>query len=85
MKKSFITCAAILALTGCATPQGTFNLKAFDESGQLLNKHTSMIAEGSSVFRARNALCMAYPRAKIIITEVRTRQDLAGESPYQCR
>ena len=74
---------AVAVLNGCMTTKGNYMLKAVDANGNQLNKVEPM-AIGSGIYIARNALCMNHPKAKIIITDIQTRQELAGESPYQC-
>lgn len=84
MKLEFLTLSLAAAmLSGCMTLKGDYMLKAVDANGNQLNK-IGVMALGSGIYTARNALCMGHPKAKIVITDIQTRQELAGESPYQC-
>ncbi len=71
-------------LAACATITGNYEINAVDAEGRQLNKMV-FTATGSGIYTARNALCQSYPKSRIIIVDLQTRQELAGESPYQCR
>jgi hypothetical protein len=71
-------------LTACVTIKGNYEIKAVDAEGKQLNNMV-LSATGSGIYTARNALCHSYPKARVIIVDMQTRQELAGESPYQCR
>ncbi|MBE7940623.1 hypothetical protein IM725_08575 [Ramlibacter aquaticus] len=75
-----VTC---LALAGCVTLTGTYEVKAVDADGVQLNKLTNM-AFGRSIYTVRNALCIRFPKSKVVITDWETKKELSGESPYQC-
>lgn len=83
---SYLVVGAVLVLlSACVTLKGDYLVRAVDDSGQLLNKGSVMTAQGRHIYTVRNALCAAFPKAKIIITDTSTKQELSGESPYQCR
>ncbi len=71
-------------LTACVTIKGNYEIKAVDVDGKQLNNMV-LSATGSGIYTARNALCHSFPKAKIIIVDMQTRQELSSESPYQCR
>jgi len=74
-----------LVLVGCVTLSGTYELKAYDNAGKPILTHTRMIAEGNGIYTVRNAICMTHPAATVTVTDVRTKQELASESPHRCR
>jgi hypothetical protein len=84
MKALFFLFSA-MALTACVTLKGNYEIKAFDVEGRSLNTGMVLTASGSGIYTVRNALCQRYPKAKIIIVDMQTKQELASESPYQCR
>ena len=84
MKTLFVFFSA-MTLTACVTLKGNYEVKAFDAEGRSLNTGIVFTASGSGIYSARNALCHSYPKAKIIITDIQTKQELTSESPYQCR
>ena len=84
MKTLFFLFSA-MTLTACVILKGNYEIKAFDAEGQPLNTGMVLTAAGSGIYTVRNALCQRYPKAKIIIVDMQTRQELASESPYQCR
>ncbi len=84
MKTLFFLFSA-MALTACVTLNGNYEISAFDAEGRALNPSMVLSATGSGIYTVRNALCHKYPKAKIIIVDMQTKQELASESPYQCR
>lgn len=74
-----------LLMCGCLTLSGIYSVKAYDKEGIELSKNINMIAQGSSIYSVRNALCAQHPGAKIIIIDQETKQELKSESPYQCK
>ncbi len=74
-----------LAIAGCATPRGTFELLAYDQDNQALPMKVKMIATDSGIYAARNAICISHPQAVVRMVDIKTRQELAAESPYQCK
>lgn len=80
---SAFTVAALL--TACATLKGNYELRAIDAGGKKINTGMVLSATGSGIYSVRNALCHNYPKATVIIIDMQTRQELASESPYQCR
>lgn len=83
MKLSLIILVTVL-LVGCVTTSGTYEVTAHDASGKSLNEKINLIAEGSGIYTARNALCQNHPKAIVVIKDATTKQELKGESPYQC-
>lgn len=83
--KYIVMVFAALIMTGCLTMSGIYSVKAYDNEGVELSKNLNMIAQGSSIYSVRNALCAQHPGAKIIIIDQATKQELKSESPYQCR
>lgn len=75
---------ATLALSGCVTTKGFYVVDAYDAKGEKLNQ-VNLSAQGSGIYSARNALCQSYPKAKIVIRDIKTNEELKSESPYQCR
>ena len=71
-------------LTACVTISGSYKVYAIDGAGKPINQNLNIIAQGSSIYSARNALCMNNPGAKIIIEDVKTGEALKDESGYQC-
>ena len=76
---------SIFMLTSCASPSGTYELLAFDKDNQLITTKAKIIASGSGIYKARNAICINNPLASVRIVDTKTKQDLAGESPYKCK
>ncbi len=83
--KTFFFLFAAITLTACVTLKGNYEIKAFDADSRPLDTGMVLTAAGSGIYTVRNALCQRYPKAKIIIVDMQTRQELASESPYQCR
>lgn len=86
MKKTTILLLGIttFASIGCVTTNGVYLVDAYDAKGEKLNQ-VNLSAQGSGIYSARNALCLSYPKAKIIIRDIKTNEELQSESPYQCR
>jgi 20S proteasome alpha/beta subunit len=83
--KALLILFSAMSLTACVTLNGNYELKAIDAAGQSLNTGMVLTATGSGIYTARNALCQKFPKAKVIIINMQTNQELASESPYQCR
>ena len=83
--KTLFSFFAAIGLTACVTLKGNYEIKAFDTEGRSLNSGMVMTATGSGIYTARNVLCQRYPKAKILILDMQTKQNLDGESPYQCQ
>lgn len=81
MKLKFVSLVVVI-LAGCVTTSGTYVVTAHDANGKNLNEKLNLIAEGSGIYTARNALYRNHPKATIIIKETTTNQELKGESPY---
>ena len=76
---------SIFMLASCASPTGTYELLAFDKDNQPIITKAKIIASGSGIYTARNAICINNPLASVRIIDTKTKQDLAGESPYKCK
>jgi len=84
MTKNKLLCAILLVLSGCLTMSGTYNVTAFDKDGKPLLGNVNLMALGSGIYNMRNAICVAYPKATVIIRDRTTGEELKSESPYQC-
>ena len=83
--KSIFAFGALVSLCSCSTPQGYYKFEAFDASGQSINLPMNVTTDGKGIYTVINALCSRYRGAKLVIREVKTNEELAGESPRQCR
>ncbi|MCP8464280.1 hypothetical protein NK553_10005 [Pseudomonas sp. ZM23] len=81
--KYLVPVLALLALGGCITMTGNYEVTAKDESGNALSKG-KFLAHGSGIYTVRNSICSVYPKAVVTIRDVETNEELAGESPYRC-
>ncbi|MFJ3049001.1 hypothetical protein [Pseudomonas nitroreducens] len=82
--KVLVPVLSLLALAGCITMTGNYEVSAHDESGKALS-NGKFLAHGSGIYTVRNSLCSVYPKAIVTIKDVETDQELEGESPYHCR
>jgi hypothetical protein len=82
--KFLVPVLSLLALAGCITMTGNYEVTAHDASGKELSKG-KFLAHGSGIYTVRNSLCSVYPKAIVTIKDVESEQELEGESPYQCR
>lgn len=82
--KALFPLLSLLALAGCITMTGNYEVSAHDESGKTLS-NGKFLAHGSGIYTVRNSLCSVYPKAIVTIRDVETEQELEGESPYRCR
>lgn len=77
--------AACVLLGGCITTSGAYKLVPRDPTtGQEIPGPT-LLALGSAIYPARNAICKVHPKAVVVITDAKTGQELKGESPHVCR
>lgn len=83
MKAPFCIVACV-ALAGCVTLSGTYTVVARDPNTGVDLPGPRVIAEGSKIYIARNALCIRNPKAHIVITDTKTGEELKSESPYKC-
>ncbi|WP_152221475.1 hypothetical protein [Pseudomonas sp. SCB32] len=81
--KYLLPVLALLALGGCITMTGNYEVSAHDEAGNALGKG-KFLAHGSGIYTVRNSLCSVYPKAIVTIRDVGNDQELEGESPYRC-
>jgi len=72
-------------LAGCLVLSGTYTLAAFDRNGKNLTEKINIIAEGRRIYTVRNALCINYPGATVVIRDAKTGEELKSESPYRCK
>lgn len=82
MKKICLIFTFVLA--SCVTISGTYKVYAVDSSGKPINQNLNIVAQGSRIYSVRNALCINNPGASIIIEDIKTGEELKGESGYQC-
>jgi len=75
---------ATFFLIGCVTTSGIYVVSAHDANNKNQDEKLNLIAEGSGIYTARNALCQNHPKAIITIKDATTNKELKGESPYQC-
>jgi hypothetical protein len=75
----------IALLSGCVTISGNYNIKAVDDQGQDVLNGAVLMAQGKGIYTVRNAICRANPKATVIITDLKTGQELKSESPHRCR
>lgn len=73
-----------LVFSGCATVTGTYVVTATDSAGRPVAADRRMTAEGSKVYTVRNGICIAYPKSLVVIRDLKTGEELTGQSPYQC-
>lgn len=82
--KAFSIFTLAIVVVGCATTSGNYIVSARDINGNDLTKGARLMAAGSGIYMARNALCMNYPKSMVVIRDAKTGQELQGESPHQC-
>ncbi len=73
---------SFIFLSACITTQGNYTVSAILPDGTMLP--TNVMAQGSGIYTARNALCQGYPDATVVIIDAETGQNYDAESPYQC-
>ncbi len=73
-----------VCLSGCATLSGTYVVTATDADGKEIAKNVRMMADGTGIYTARNALCATKPGAVVHIKDSQTGRELESESPYKC-
>lgn len=76
---------SLLLFQSCVTLSGYYSVEAYDENGQKLANRLNMTAQGSGIYSVRNAFCSKFPKATIIIKDLKTGKELSSESPYKCR
>lgn len=85
MKTIFGISLAGVLFAGCTAASGYSNIDAYNSSGERLTKNVSFTTAGSGLSSAINGTCLAFPKSTIIIRDTKTGEQLAGESPHQCR
>jgi len=83
--KKLILFLALGSLGGCLTLNDTYRVTATDVNGQELNGGLDIVAQGSGIYTARNAICATNRKAIVRITDLGTRQELKSENPYKYR
>lgn len=73
----------LLLVSGCVTISGVYRVSAVLADGTPLDMR--IVAEGKSIYTARNGICLAYPGATVTIVDVSSGEELRSESPYRCR
>lgn len=81
--KNITTLLLATLVSGCVTLSGNYMVSATKPDGTSIP--LDVMAQGSGIYTARNAICSAYPQATVRITDVATGTELASESPYRCR
>jgi len=79
----YVALLATFALSGCLTMSGSYDVTVVDKEGNSL-RSGSIMAHGSGIYPARNALCASYPGAIVHIKDAETGKELRSESPYRC-
>ncbi|RDD81463.1 hypothetical protein DVJ77_09750 [Dyella tabacisoli] len=83
--KTSLIVALILVLTGCGFLYGTYRVQGFTAQGKPLGEGVvKATVKGSDVKAERERICMIYPEATVVITNVETGIEPARKSPYQC-
>lgn len=72
-------------LQGCMTLSGHYAIDIYNDSGELINKKMKLMTEGSGIYTVINGACRAYPKSVIVITDIKTNEELKSESPHKCR
>lgn len=85
LKSLLLSVLATAFLNGCATTKGTYTVTPVDDNGKNLSPNLVFTAQGSGIYSARNAMCSKYKGATILIKDIKTNQELKGESPYKCK
>ncbi len=70
-------------MTGCMTLSGHYRVTGVKPDGTEIPR--TVLAQGSGIYQARNAVCLAYPGATVRIVDADTGEELRSESPYACR
>lgn len=83
--KPMLIVATCMFLASCMTTSGTYTVAAYDPATGNAFPGPLIIAEGRSIYTARNALCIAHANATVVISDLGTGQELKSESPYKCR
>ncbi len=81
MKYLFLVSAVLLS--GCITTSGSYTVTAARADGTAMPN--SIVAQGSGIYTARNAFCLAHPGAVVTIVNNETKKEHSAESPYRCK
>jgi hypothetical protein len=65
--------------------ESIYAVEAYDANGERLSSNLRLLTPGDGIHAMRNTLCNTHPEATVVIRDVETNDELAGESPYQCR
>jgi hypothetical protein len=74
---------SIASISGCVTMSGNFTVTGTKPDGSPIP--TTISAQGSGIYSARNSFCLAYPGATVKIVDAKTGKEYASESPYKCK
>ncbi|MDR2240999.1 MAG: hypothetical protein LBE33_11215 [Zoogloeaceae bacterium] len=88
-RTAMVRSAAVLLSTAalisaCVTLSGKYMVSVQDAQGNSLSDIMFM-AQGRAVYSVRNAMCIKFPGAIVVIKDADTGEELKSESPYQCR
>ncbi len=75
----------VARLPGCVTLFGSYIVTATDADGNDLAQNVRMMADGTGIYTARNALCATYQGAVVHIDDSQTGQELDSDSPRRCK
>lgn len=79
----YLVVLSALFLAGCVTLSGHYRVIGVKPDGTEIPR--TVLAQGSGIYQARNAVCLAYPGATVRIVDADTGEELRSESPYACR
>ena len=86
--KTFVISLFSLILFGCASLAGYpgyYSIAAYDANGNSLDGGSLFVSAGSTIHTTLKGTCSAFPGATLIIKNTQTGEELAEESPYQCK
>ncbi len=72
----------IVFISACVSSTGKYTLTATRPDGTQVP--TAVMAQGSGLYTARDALCEANPGATVKIKDSETGEEFSQESPHQC-
>jgi len=79
----YLIVISTIFMSGCITTSGSYTVTATRSDGTPIP--TTIMAQGSGIYTARNAFCIAHPGATVKITNNETKEEHSSESPYKCR
>lgn len=81
MKNFLLVSALISSLSGCITLSGNYEIQAYDTNGTRL-QIPKVSAQGSGIYKIKNALCSIYPNAVIKVINLDNNTELKNELRY---